>query len=267
MGDAVAVVDFGATQVGGGDVLAHDVAHDGGAGEEHRRSLGHHHEVGEGGRVGAAAGAGAADHRDLRDAARQVDVLAEDAAVAGQRGQALLHARTARLDEADDGHAGAPGQAQDADDRLRVLLAQRAAEVGRVLGVAEHGPVVDAAGAGDHAVTRARLVAHALGHDVRAQERKGALVAERLQAPDRRQPAVFCDLRGLVGLGRPCGRRVSPSGRRKLLPTADVRCDGGDAHSAASRQRTALWPPKPNALDSATGGLPLTTSGRALFGT
>ena len=102
VGDAVAVVDLGAAEVGGGDVLAHDVAHDGGAGEEHRRALGHHHEVGEGGRVGAAAGAGAADHRDLRDAARQRDVLAEDAAVAAERREALLHARAAGLDEADE---------------------------------------------------------------------------------------------------------------------------------------------------------------------
>ena len=76
--------------------------------------------------------------------------------------------------------AGAAGQAQDADDRLGVLLAERAAEVGRVLRVAEHRPAVDAAGAGDHAVAGARLVAHALGHDVRAQERAAS--------PRRRAP-------------------------------------------------------------------------------
>ena len=97
-------------------------------------------------------------------------------------------------------HAGAAGQAHDADDRLGVLLAQRAAEVRRVLGVAEDRPAVDAPGAGDDAVTGTRLVAHALGHDVRAQERERALVAERLQPLDRREPALLGDLGDLRGL-------------------------------------------------------------------
>ena len=127
------------------------------------RALGHHDEVGQRGRVRAAAGARAADHGDLRDAAGQRDVLAEDAAVAAERGEALLHARAAGLDEADDGRARAAGEPQDADDRVRVRLAERAAEERRVLRVAEDRPAVDAAGAGDHAVARARLRPHALG--------------------------------------------------------------------------------------------------------
>ena len=68
--DAVALVDLVAAEVVGGDVLAHDLADDAGPGEEHARALGHHHEVGQRRRVGAAAGAGAADHGDLRERCR-----------------------------------------------------------------------------------------------------------------------------------------------------------------------------------------------------
>ena len=88
---------------------------------------------------------------------------------------------------------GAP--ARPASRRTRTIdsaccLAQRAAEVRRVLRVAEHRPAVDAAGAGDHAVARARLRPHALGHDVRAQEGQRALVAERFEPLERREPSV-----------------------------------------------------------------------------
>src|SRR3712207_6908571 len=48
-----------------------------------------------------------------------------------QRREAFLHSRAAGLDEAHAGRAGAAGEAQDAHDRIRVLLAQRAAEVDR----------------------------------------------------------------------------------------------------------------------------------------
>ena len=94
----------------GVDVLAHDLAHDARAGQEHRRALGHHHEVGERRRVRAAAGRHAGDDRDLRDAARQPHALAEDAPVAAERRDAVVHARPARCDEADHRRAGAPGE-------------------------------------------------------------------------------------------------------------------------------------------------------------
>ena len=43
---------------------------------------------------------------------------------------------------------------------------------------------------------------------------------------------------------------------------------GGDGGHAASRHNEALWPPKPNEFDSATGGRPLDISiGRAVPGT
>ena len=234
VGHAVALVDLVAAQVGGAHVLAHDVAHDGRAGEEHVPALGHDHEVGQRRRVGAAAGGGAADHGDLRDLAAQAHVLLEDPGVPGEGREALLHARAAGLDEAHHGRAGAAGEPQHADDRVGVLLAQRAAEVRRVLRVAEHGAPVDAPGAGDHAVAGAGLLAHPPGADVGAQQRERAAIAERLEALD-----------GTQSIG------------------VSLELDG----HGASRQRTALWPPKPNAFESATAGWPLTSSVRASLGT
>ena len=100
MADAVALVDVRAAEPGRVDLLAERLAHDAGAGEEHRRVLGHHDQVGERRRVGAAAGRRAGHDRDLRHDAGQRDRLAEDPPVAGQRRGALLHARAAGLDEA-----------------------------------------------------------------------------------------------------------------------------------------------------------------------
>ena len=230
---AVLLVDLVAAEVGGADVLAHDVADDGRAGQEHVPALGHDDEVGQGRRVGAAARGRAADHGDLRDLAAQAHVLLEDPGVAGEGREALLHARAAGLDEADDRRAGAAGEPQHAHDRVGVLLAERAAEVGRVLRVAEDGAAVDAPGAGDDAVAGARLLPHPARPDVAAQQRQRAAVAERLEALDRTQ----------------------------LVGGLELDCHG------ASRHSTALWPPKPNAFERATAGWPLESSVRASLGT
>ena len=133
---------------------------------------------------------------------------------------------------------GAPRAArepQHADDRVGVLLAERAAEVGRVLRVAEHGTTVDAAGAGDDAVARTRLLAHPARADVGPQQRQRAVVAERLQALDRREL--------VIDLGYELDRH------------------------AASRHSTALWPPNPKAFERPIAGLPSMSRGRALPGT
>src|SRR4029079_19808661 len=86
--------------------------------------------------------------------------------------------------------------------------------------VAEDGPAVDAPGAGDHAVARTGLVAHAARADVRTQQRQGAVVAERLQALDRRELVLY--------LGNELDRH------------------------AASRHSTALWPPNPKGFERPT---------------
>ena len=55
--------------------------------------LDHEHEVGDGGRVDRAAGAGPHDRGDLRDDARGQGIAQEDVGVAGEGDDALLDAR------------------------------------------------------------------------------------------------------------------------------------------------------------------------------
>jgi hypothetical protein len=165
VGDAVAVMDPGSTQAGGVDLLTQRVAHDARAGEEHRGLLGHHDQVGERRGVGAAARRGAGDDRDLGHDAGQAHGLTEDATVAAQRRGALLHARAAGLDEADNRDPGAPGGLQHAHDRVGVALAQRAAQEAPVLGVAGDRAAVDQAGGADDAVAGHRALAEPARRD------------------------------------------------------------------------------------------------------
>ena len=98
------------------------------------------------------AGAGAHDHRDLRDHARGVHVAAEDLAVQAERDDALLDAGAGALVDADDRAAGLDGEVHHLGDLLAVDLAERAAEDREVLGEHAHLAAVDGAVAGDHAV-------------------------------------------------------------------------------------------------------------------
>ena len=122
-------------------------------------------------------------------------------------------------------------------------LAERAAHEGRVLGVAEDRPAVDAPGAGDDAVARRRARSpSAVERTAGAQRREAARVAERLEPLAR------------------LGARSTAA----ALPERDGRV-------MRARQRTALWPPKPNELEIATSGRPVAvarrSSGRASPGT
>ena len=73
--DAVALVHTRAAQRSGVDLLAGHLGHDGRARQEHRRALAHDHEVGQRRAVGGSPGRRSADDRNLRDQARQADVL------------------------------------------------------------------------------------------------------------------------------------------------------------------------------------------------
>ena len=59
LADTVAIVDLRSPERRCVDLLAERFAHDPGARQEHRRILGHHDQVGQRGRVGAAARRGA----------------------------------------------------------------------------------------------------------------------------------------------------------------------------------------------------------------
>jgi hypothetical protein len=119
-------------------------------------------------------------------------VLGEDPRVAVERGEALLHARAAGLDEADHRDAGLPGEALDAHDRVGVLGAERAARVRRVLGEAEDGTPADAQRAADDTVAGAGLLAHPLGRDLGADDVQRAFVGEQPQPVERAHGRLLC---------------------------------------------------------------------------
>src|SRR5699024_3223382 len=133
-----------------------------GAGDEHLGGLVHHdHEVGQGGAVGVAAGAGAHDHGDLRDHTGGLDVLIEGLGDEVEGDRTVLDAGTCTLVQADEWAAGVDGQLHDLDHLLAVHLTEGAAEDGAVLGEDADLAAVDGAPAGDDAVGGRALVAQA----------------------------------------------------------------------------------------------------------
>ncbi len=174
--------------------------------DEHLRGLAdHEHEVREGGRVGGAAGARAEHHRDLRDDAGGARVALEDAAVAGERGDALLDTGARAVVQGHQRGSGRDGHVHDLVDLRGVRLAEGAAEDPEVVRVDEDGPALDRAPAGDHTVgvRLLRLEAEALGA-VPAQLlhlAEGTGVEQQLDAFARGQLAL-----GVLGLGRPLAR-------------------------------------------------------------
>ena len=146
-------VHVGTAQVFLADVFAGNGLYNLGAGEEHvADAFGHDGEVGEGGRVDGAAGAGAEDCRNLGNDARGKDVALENLGVAGQGVDALLDAGAARVVEADDGSAHLHGHVHNLADFQGHGLGQRAAEDGEVLGEDVDETAFDCAVTGDDAV-------------------------------------------------------------------------------------------------------------------
>ncbi len=152
----------GAAQLLLGHGLVGHRLHDIGAGHEHVRAvLDHEDEVGHRRRIDRAAGARAHDQRDLRDDARGQHVALEHLGIAGERGDAVLDARAAGIVEADDRRADIHRLVHDLADLLGVRLAERAAEHGEILAEHKDQLAVDRAVAGDDAVARDLLLAHA----------------------------------------------------------------------------------------------------------
>ena len=167
-----------------------------GAGDEHvARVLHHEDEVGHGRRIDVAARARPHDHGDLRDDARGQHVAQEHLAVAAERRHALLDARAAGVEQADDGRAVLQRHVLDLGDLLGVRLRQRAAEHREVLGEHVDDAAVDGAPAGDHAVAgdlgllHAEVVAAVL--DVHVELLEGVLVHQQLDALARGELAAL----------------------------------------------------------------------------
>ena len=122
-------------------------------------------------------------------------VAAEDLAVLAERDHALLDARAARVEDADDRHAGLQGELHDLDDLLAGDLAERAAEDREVLRVHGDLAAVDGAGAGDDRVAVGALGLHA--------ERVGAVAHELVELDERAGVEQLVDAlaRRLLALG------------------------------------------------------------------
>ncbi len=156
------VVGGGAAQLFLGDLFVRDGADDIRAGDEHVGGLvDHEDEVGDGGRVDSAAGAGAHDGGELRHDTGGERVAEKDVRIAGERDDALLNARAAGVVQPDDGRADAHGGVHDLDDLGGVGFRERAAEDGEVLGIDEDRAAIDGAVAGDEAVAGDALLIHA----------------------------------------------------------------------------------------------------------
>ena len=163
VGDAgFRVVGHGSAELVFGDLFVGDGLDDFRAGDEHVRGvLDHEDEVGDGGGVDRASGAGAHDGGDLRDDARRENVAQKDVGVTGERHHAFLNARSAGVVETDDGSADAHGHVHHLDDLGGVGFGERAAEDGEVLSEDEDETAFDASVAGDEAIAEEFLLVHA----------------------------------------------------------------------------------------------------------
>ena len=203
-----------AAELGRRDLLVRHRLHHLGPGDEHvRRLLDHHRKVGHRRRVDRAARARPHDDRDLRDDARRLDVALEDVGIPGERGDALLDPRAARIVEADHRRAELDGAVHHLADLLGVRLGERAAEDGEVLREDEDATPVHRAVARHDAVARRPVVLHPeVDAAVRLQHVK---LAERAVVEEERQPLARRQLPVAVLL---CLLYTSPSPRDKRQP-------------------------------------------------
>ena len=212
----------GAAELFGGDDLVGHRLHHVGAGDEHVARVAHHEdEIGHRRGIDVAAGAGAHDHRDLRDDARGDDVALEHLAVAAERRHAFLDAGAAGVEQADDRRPRAQRHVLDLDDLLRVRLRQRAAEHGEILGEDEDAAAVHRAPAGDHAVAgdlgllHAEVVGAVLDEHVELLER--ILVHEQLDALARGELAAL-----VLRLDAPLAAPAARAGAALVEPVENV---------------------------------------------
>jgi len=145
-----------------GDFFVRDGLDHVGAGDEHVGSfIDHEDEVGDGGRVDRAAGAGAHDRGDLRDDSAVESVAQKNVGVAGERHDAFLNASAAGVVEADEGRTHFGGEIHNLDDFGGIGFGKRSAEDGEILGEDVDQAAFDAAVAGDEAVAVIFLFGHA----------------------------------------------------------------------------------------------------------
>ena len=190
------------------DVLPRHGLHDVGARDEHvGGALDHEHEVRDRGRVDGAAGARPHDERDLRDDAGRLHVPPEDLGVAGERHDALLDPRAARVVDPDDGAAVLHRQVHHLADLLGEHLRERTAEDREVLREDEDLAPEDGAVAGDDGIAPRPVLAHP-ELDL-AMPREAVELDERPRVEELLDPLARQELPALpLALDVPLARRV-----------------------------------------------------------
>ena len=168
-------------------VFARDSLDDVRAGNEHVGRLVHHDDVVRQGRgVCGAASRRAHDHRDLRDDARCVHVIAEDVSEHRKGGDTLLDAGATAVEQADNRHAVTQSEFLNLDDLLAVDVGERAAEDREVLRVDRDRTAVYGSVARHEAVAERVLLLHPEGCGAVLSQRielnEGAWIQEHVDA-------------------------------------------------------------------------------------
>ena len=144
-----------------GNLLVRHRLNDVGPRHEHiARVANHDRKVGDRRRVHGAACARTHHRGDLRHDARRQRIAKENLGVAGEREDAFLNARAARVVQADNRRAHLDREIHDLHDFGGVGFGQRSAKDGEILCERVDGTSVYAAVTGDDAVARDDLVGH-----------------------------------------------------------------------------------------------------------
>ena len=161
-------------------------------------------------------------------------VLQEDVGVAGQAVDALLDARAAGVEEADDRRAVAHRHLLHLDDLLGVRLGKRSAEDREILGENVDHAAVDRAPAGHHAVARDALLLPC---------RSRGCGARRTCRTPRTSPrrAAGRAARGRSACPWRAGRRSAARRRRPWPARAAARAPRGCASSALPHSFNENW--------------------------
>jgi hypothetical protein len=165
----------------GGHILAGHTLDHLRAGNEHLGAARLNDEIGQRRAVGRAARAGAQDEGDLGHRAGKHDVGVKDLPIAGERIDALLHARAARIVHEDERGPGLQRLHHDLGDFDGVDLAGRPAGDREVLTGQVHQASPDGGGAGDHAIGRHTLALHSEEHGTMLGEQPGLIEALRIE--------------------------------------------------------------------------------------
>ena len=213
-------------------------------GDKHVAGVAHHEdEIGKGGRIYGAAGAGSHDGRDLRNHAARECVAQENISVAREREHAFLDARAAGIVQADHGRASFEREVHDLADFLRIGFRERSAKNSKILREDVRQAPVNAAISGDETVAVDHLFVHAEVARAMANQLvhlfEGAFIEQQVDPLARQKLALLMlplDARlaaARVGIG------VAAADFGKSVGGHELQDTGGGKQKAGGRKQKA----------------------------